>query len=83
MCVQGQIDLERDIKETSGELEVFYFDRSMFYIGISICQNSYTRFMHLKVYHYCCKKKLNVELLFIGLVFLNGIRLAIPKLLIL
>lgn len=35
----GQIDLKRDIKESSGELEVLYFDSNIFYTGISICQN--------------------------------------------
>lgn len=39
MVRDGKIDLERDIMELSGKLEMFYFD-SMFYTGISICQSS-------------------------------------------
>ena len=61
---------------------MLYFDRSMFYTGRSFCQNSnYT----LKIYtsqgiSVLLQKKLNIELLFVCLLFLDGIELAILKL---
>lgn len=62
------------------------FDKNTFYTYESFCQNSsdYTllRFVRSKVYQfYHTKKVLNIELLLVGLVFLDGIWLAILKLL--
>lgn len=58
----------------------------MFYTGISIFQSPsnyiHLRFVYLKVCQFYHKKiNLNVELLFVGLIFLDGIRLSILKLL--
>ena len=75
---QGEVDLERDIKELSRKVEMLCFDKNTFYTYESFCQNAsdYTllRFVRSKVYQfYHTKKVLNIELLSVGLVFLDGI----------
>ena len=64
---------------------MLYFDKNTLYTYESFCQNSgnyiHLRFVHSKVYQfYHTKKMLNIELLLVGLVFLDGIWLAILKL---
>lgn len=62
------------------------FDKNAFYTYESFWENSanyiHLRFVHIKVYQfYYTKKMLNIELLLVGLVFLDGIWLAVLKLL--
>lgn len=77
----GRIDLEKDIKDLSGELEVLYFDRSMFYTGISICQNlSSIHKIYASQSISILPQKRNIELWLVGLFFLDGIGLSILKL---
>lgn len=82
---QGEVDLERDIKELSRKVEMLCFDKNTFYtlnLFVKTHQTIHLRFVCSKVYQfYHTKKVLNIELLLVGLVFLDGIWLAILKLL--